>query len=130
MIRFARLVNDRVGESHFEDAIVEVASILDDARRQGQRASEELRATSATVVATVPQTDRLSWQCPARPQLLVWLDGETDVEASDGERRRFRPGDVLSAEDTTGRGHRTIHRQAGLMLVVDLVSAPENEGGG
>jgi len=33
------------------------------------------------------------------------LDGAVDVEISDGTIRRFSTGDVLLAEDTTGRGH-------------------------
>ncbi len=35
------------------------------------------------------------------------LDGEIEIEVSDGERRGFRGGDVLLVEDTTGKGHRT-----------------------
>jgi uncharacterized cupin superfamily protein len=33
------------------------------------------------------------------------LDGEVEIEAGDGTKRRFGTGDVLLAEDTAGRGH-------------------------
>jgi hypothetical protein len=41
--------------------------------------------------------------------IAVYLSGEGEIEASDGEVRRLLPGMVLLAEDTTGRGHRVKH---------------------
>ena len=41
---------------------------------------------------------------PAR-QLVFTLSGEVEYETGDGERRRFGPGSVFLAEDTTGKGH-------------------------
>jgi hypothetical protein len=38
------------------------------------------------------------------------LKGTTEIEASDGEVRRFAPGEVLMVADTTGKGHRTRYR--------------------
>ncbi|MGW5225923.1 hypothetical protein [Nocardia niigatensis] len=43
---------------------------------------------------------------PAR-QWVVMLRGAIEVTTSDGERRRFAPGDLVLAADTTGRGHTT-----------------------
>jgi len=40
-------------------------------------------------------------------QFIILLDGEIEIETSRGEKRRFRAGDILLAEDTTGKGHRT-----------------------
>lgn len=42
--------------------------------------------------------------------LRMWifcLNGEMEFEASDGERRRYAPGNALLLEDTTGKGHRS-----------------------
>jgi hypothetical protein len=47
------------------------------------------------------------WHCAPQRQLIVLLDGEIEVEVTSGEKRRFRGGDVVLAEDTTGTGHRT-----------------------
>jgi len=33
------------------------------------------------------------------------LDGEFEIETTDGDRRRFAPGGVALFEDTAGRGH-------------------------
>jgi uncharacterized cupin superfamily protein len=35
------------------------------------------------------------------------LRGAIEVEATDGARRRFEPGDLLFVADVTGRGHIT-----------------------
>ncbi|MVU80348.1 hypothetical protein GPX89_24250 [Nocardia sp. ET3-3] len=44
---------------------------------------------------------------PAR-QWVVMLRGAIEVTTSDGERRRFAPGDLVLAGDTEGLGHTTI----------------------
>ena len=33
------------------------------------------------------------------------LEGAVDIEVSGGITRRFGPGDIVLAEDTSGRGH-------------------------
>ncbi len=40
-----------------------------------------------------------------QPQYIIYLEGEVEVTASGGETKRFKPGDVLFATDTTGEGH-------------------------
>ena len=36
---------------------------------------------------------------------MINLSGETEIEIGDGTKRRFGPGDILLAEDTSGQGH-------------------------
>ena len=36
---------------------------------------------------------------------VINLSGETEIEIGDGSKRRFGPGDILLAEDTSGQGH-------------------------
>lgn len=42
-----------------------------------------------------------------RRQLVIFLDGEAEIETTDGERRTFPPGGVVLVEDISGRGHVT-----------------------
>jgi hypothetical protein len=42
-----------------------------------------------------------------RRQLIFLTSGILELEASDGERVVCRPGDLIFAEDTTGKGHIT-----------------------
>jgi hypothetical protein len=42
-----------------------------------------------------------------RRQLGIILSGEMEIEVTGGDTRRFRPGDIFLADDTTGSGHIT-----------------------
>jgi quercetin dioxygenase-like cupin family protein len=42
-----------------------------------------------------------------QPYVVIVLSGEAEVVTSDGEARRFRPGDLLFCNDLTGKGHET-----------------------
>jgi quercetin dioxygenase-like cupin family protein len=49
----------------------------------------------------------LTWHCAPRRQYSITLSGEAEIEVGDGTVTRIRPGDVVLAEDLTGRGHIT-----------------------
>jgi quercetin dioxygenase-like cupin family protein len=42
-----------------------------------------------------------------QPYVVIVLSGEGEVVTSDGEARRFQPGEVLFCNDLTGKGHVT-----------------------
>jgi quercetin dioxygenase-like cupin family protein len=42
-----------------------------------------------------------------RKQWIIVLSGRSAITTSDGQRREVGPGDVILAQDTTGRGHLT-----------------------
>ena len=46
-----------------------------------------------------------SWHRAPRRQYVINLSGETEIETGDGSKRRFGPGDILLAEDTSGQSH-------------------------
>jgi hypothetical protein len=47
------------------------------------------------------------WHPAPAPPVRDRPDGEVEVTVTDGQSRRFGPGGVFLAEDTTGQGHRT-----------------------
>lgn len=47
------------------------------------------------------------WHNSAMAGLSIVLRGSWAIEASDGEKRVLRPGDMLVMLDTTGQGHRS-----------------------
>jgi len=53
-----------------------------------------------------------------QPQYIIYLEGEVEVIASGGETRRFKPGDVLFATDTTGEGHISKMLASGRSVIV------------
>jgi sugar/nucleoside kinase (ribokinase family) len=89
--RYVRLYASDDGQSHFQDvADVTVAFAVKQLQFRHVDASAEPARRNA----------------PQR-QFVIHLRGSVDVEASDGEVRRFGPGDVVLVEDTTGAGHTT-----------------------
>ena len=117
---YLRIYADDEGESHFED--VELAF---------QRADFVPPAPPVLMSSFEPATqygfERVhpGWQGDWHPApervLAIYLAGEGEMEASDGEVRALRPGTILLAEDTTGRGHISRVTGSDEMLVVILL---------
>ena len=106
---YLRLYNDHHGESHFE----EVEFPLRPLKSEGMAPVLATPFQEATHhgMRIVPPGWKRDWAPAARRMIAVYLSGEGELEASDGEVRRLSPGMVLLAEDTAGRGHRV--RQIG-----------------
>ncbi|MCC7103739.1 MAG: hypothetical protein IT307_01235 [Chloroflexi bacterium] len=49
----------------------------------------------------------VDWHPAAGPRYVITLSGGWEIGLADGSAARFGPGDVLIAEDLTGRGHTT-----------------------
>jgi quercetin dioxygenase-like cupin family protein len=47
------------------------------------------------------------WHTAVCREYVVTLNGQAEIEAGSGEKRRFGKGDVLFAEDVAGKGHQT-----------------------
>lgn len=58
------------------------------------------------------------WHNAPQSQYIIYLEGEVEVETSGGEKRIFKPGDVLLAADLTGQGHITRTLSRGRSLIV------------
>ena len=100
-MQIIRICADDAGESHFAD----LDFPLHDQGEIG-RLSELIPATGVIIRETPPTYD-FDWHTAPRRQIVVLLTGSIAIEASDGETRQMHAGDLLFAEDTTGRGHRT-----------------------
>jgi len=100
-VKVTRVYADSAGESHFDEIDVP----LRDGGTIG-RLSERLPVKSIIFRENDADYD-FDWHCAPQRQYIVLLDGEIEIEASDGEKRRFSGGDILLVEDVTGRGHRT-----------------------
>ena len=98
-MKITRVYTGDDGESHFED--VEVP--LKDLGRIG-RLSEPVGATGIVFRETEGDYD-LEFHNAPRRQYVINLDGSVELEVGDGTKRLLGSGDILLAEDTTGRGH-------------------------
>jgi hypothetical protein len=115
-MKVTRLYTGPDGESHFEDIDIP----LKDGGPIG-RLSEIIQATGIIFRETGPDYD-YNWHNAPRRQFIVMLDGAVDIEVGDGTKRRFMTGDILLAEDTTGRGHisRAVDNQPRTSIFVTL----------
>lgn len=103
-VPYLRLHTGVDGESHFSDEVFPLEAI--GAELADQVLGSQPVAVSHYGVRVVPSGWERDWGPAAHPILAVYLSGEAEIEASDGEVRTLIPGVVLLAEDTTGQGHR------------------------
>lgn len=100
-MKVTRVYADAAGDSHFGELDIP----LKDGGTIG-RLSERQLVNNIIFRETDADYD-YDWHCTPQRQYIVLLDGEIELETSDGEKRRFRGGDILLVEDVSGRGHRT-----------------------
>ena len=98
-MKVTRLYTGLDGESHFEDVDIPFEDTGGVDRR-----SELMKATGILFRETGGEYN-LDWHNAPRRQFIIMLKGQVDIVIGDGTKRQFGPGDILLAEDTTGRGH-------------------------
>lgn len=120
-MRIVRLYTGADGLSRFEDGVIQMT--LSDFSPPDPPLSVSAPLGAGGVRFLQIPSNWSSEQGPAPDRMyFILLAGVLDIEASDGEQRRFGPGSVLLLEDTTGIGHRS--RVVGMSpvqaLTVDL----------
>lgn len=58
------------------------------------------------------------WHTAPQPQYIIYLEGEVEVEIGSGEKRIFKPGDILFATDIQGEGHVTTTLTDGRSVII------------
>lgn len=104
-VRFTRIARTNDGGSAFEDGEI----VLSDQRVADgvpAMAVGGVPSTSGVLFLRSAEFDSAPHAAP-REQWVVMLRGMIEVEVTDGTRRRFGPGDLVLAADTTGEGHIT-----------------------
>ena len=115
-MKVTRLYAGPDGESHFEDIDVPLNN-----SGAADRQSELMKATGIIFRETTGEYN-LDWHNAPRRQFVITLKGEVEIVVGDGTKRQFRSGDIMLAEDTTGRGHisRAVNDQPRISLFVTL----------
>ena len=96
-MRFIRLYTGEDGQSHLEEMDAPTAPV-------GQAPFEP--ATGVSFRRSGPG-HVMDWHNAPRRQYVITLAGQAEIELGDGTVMRVSPGDVLLAEDLTGKGHIT-----------------------
>lgn len=98
-MKVVRIYTGADGESHFED--------LNIALKAGELSgsySDPVKV-KAVIFRETAGDYNLDYHTAPRRQYVVNLRGSVEIETGLGEKRLLGPGDILLAEDTTGRGH-------------------------
>ena len=120
-MRITRVYSGDDGESHFDELEIP----LRDLGEIG--AMSELIPGAGVVFRTTDAEYDLDWHPAPRRQFVVMLSGGgVELEIGSGEKRRLRAGDVLLAEDTTGRGHKSRAIDAEPRVSLFLPLAPDS----
>lgn len=98
-MKITRIFAGPDGESHFD----EIDIPIQDAGDIGAL-SETFPATGVIFRETSGDYNYNWHNAPCR-QYVLMLEGSVEIEVSAGVKRVFHGGDILLAEDTTGRGH-------------------------
>ncbi len=98
-MKITRFYPDPDGESHFEEIDIPIEIVV------GADRQSELRKATGIIFRETGGEYNLDWHNASRRQFVIVLEGEVEIVVSDGNQRRFGPGDIFLAEDTTGRGH-------------------------
>ncbi|HRP58453.1 hypothetical protein [Agriterribacter sp.] len=101
MFNITRIYSDANGDSHFEEIVVP----LNESGAIGFL-SEALPAGNIIFREVLPSYDYDFHTAPQR-QYIILLDGEIEIETSLGNKKQFKPGEILLVEDTAGKGHKT-----------------------
>ena len=115
-MKMTRIFTGDDGESHFEDLSPEMS---DDGF--GGVISAPV-ATRSVMFRETGGDYNLDFHTAPRRQYVVNLKGSVEIETGLGEKRLLGPGDILLAEDTTGRGHisRAVNGEARECLFIPL----------
>ena len=93
-----RIYTGTDGESHFED----LSETL-----EGSFGATDMEAAEGIFFTRQRPGNLSTWHTAPRRQYVLGIAGEVEIVTGDGTALRFKPGDVLLAEDLTGRGHTT-----------------------
>jgi len=99
-MKIVRLYTGVDNESHFEDVDMEL-------NFNGRLETSDLKPAHGIVFRSASPSHLSDYHPVPKRQYVITLSGQVEIETGDGTIRRFGPGDVMLAEDTTGRGHIT-----------------------
>jgi hypothetical protein len=100
-IKITRIYTGADGQSHFEDVMLATVQGVPD----GQH-TDMFNAGGVQFVRTPAGTFR-DWHLTGSRAYVSAIQGQWEIEVGGGVKRTFGPGDIILAEDTTGKGHVT-----------------------
>lgn len=101
VLAYSRIVAGADGDSRFEEVEVPAASIS----ATGMSLVSALIPARGVFFRRSPAAYHYDLHTAPRRQFVITLAGAVEIVTNTGDARRFGPGSVLLAADTTGKGH-------------------------
>lgn len=114
-MKIVRVYTGYDGESHLD--ITDEAN-LTYVERDGTRTA--VQDVSGTQFAMRKEGSFSDFHNAPRRQYMIYLTATVEIGLGDGTTHLMYPGDVLLAEDTTGRGHSSRVLKGGMCAVVRI----------
>ena len=120
-MKYPKIFTDEEGETHFKDVEIELKPV-DFAPPAPPINLSSYNPATRYAFCVFPSGWYGDWHPTPRKQIFFVLSGESEAQVSDGEVRRFGPGSILLAEDTSGKGHvsRVVSSKDMVVAVVQL----------
>ena len=102
-VTMTRLYTGSDGQAHAEATEVKLAPST---RRPGLDESAPLKVSGAQFIRW-PAGYVWEWHTPTQRQYVITVSGRGEVEIAGGQKIPLNPGQIVLAEDMTGKGHTT-----------------------
>ena len=99
-MKYVRIYTGDDGESHFEDVEYEMEPM-----GEFPGLYSKPWKTKVVIFRETGADYDIDFHNAPRRQFVINLKGSVEIQTGSGEKRLLGPGDILLAEDTTGRGH-------------------------
>ena len=100
-----RLYTDAQGVTHFREETIPFNPVGGAGREA--LSLHPVRGASGVTLLRLRAGAEEDWHTAPQRQFVIAIEGLVEVEASDGSRRVFVPGQIMLMDDTTGKGHIT-----------------------
>ncbi len=106
-MNFPRIHADAQGETHFGVQEIPDVEVPFGPPPNPVGAKADFGTVESMFLFAVPAGTEVPAHNAPQPYIAIVLSGEAEVVASDGDTKRFRPGELLLCDDLTGKGHVT-----------------------
>jgi hypothetical protein len=122
---YIHLYADAAGVSHFKERKL-TFNPLNDPNRPAALTNIPLPGANGATFLRLHAGANEDWHVAPRRWFLIAIQGESEVIAADGEKRRLRPGMIMLMDDTTGKGHQTraLGKEDHVALVIPVTDIP------
>ena len=103
-MKYTRIYADSEGDTHFE-VVEDESQVVELAPKVAMILSEKMSA-KAVCMASLPAGYSDEFHPAPAIYLVAYLQGEVEITVTDGEIRKFKPGDISLQSDVEGRGHK------------------------